>query len=160
MRGTLIFVLGALAGLLLDPNIAQNDTSGVIKLDHVGIAVDDMDESVAFYTETMGFEKTFSLASVEGEMGLMYLRVGENTFLELTPASEYVPAGLTHIGIQVEGMESVKAMVEGRGATPTETRRSSSQAILSYINDPQGIPIELSEYPPDSAQGRALAGEL
>jgi catechol 2,3-dioxygenase-like lactoylglutathione lyase family enzyme len=160
MRGIFIFILGGVAGQFIETNIGQNNEPGVIKLDHVGIAVDDMEESVAFYTETMGFEKTFSLASVEGEMSLMYVRVGENTFLELTPASEYVPAGLTHIGIQVEGMESVKAMVEGRGANPTETRTSGTQAILSYINDPQGIPIELSEYPPDSAQGRALAGEL
>lgn len=159
MRGIIIFVGGVLAGLLLETDIAQSNNPGVVMLNHVGIAVDDMDESVAFYTETMGFERAFSLANTDGQMGLMYLRVGENTFLELTSANEYVPAGLTHIGIQVEGMESVKAMYEGRGASPTETRTSSTQAILSYITDPQGVPIELAEYPPDSAEGKALAGE-
>ena len=56
-------------------------------------------------------------------------------------------------------MERVKAMYEGRGANPTETRTSGSQAIFSYIVDPQGVPIELSEYPPDFAQGRVSAGE-
>ena len=160
MRGIIIFVCGALVGLLIETDRAQNNIPGVIMLNHVGIAVDDMDESVAFYTETMGFEETFSLENADGQTSLTYLRVGENTFLELNPANEYLPAGLTHIGIQVEGMDSVKAMYEGRGASPTETRTSlSTQAILSYITDPQGVPIELSEYPPDSAQGKVLAGE-
>jgi hypothetical protein len=56
-------------------------------------------------------------------------------------------------------MEAVKAMYESRGASPRETRRGSTQAILSNISDPQGVRIELSEYPPDSLQGKALAGE-
>ena len=159
MRGIFIFVIGALAGQLIDTDIAQNNNPGVIMLNHVGIAVDDMDESVAFYTETMGFERTFSLANAEGQITLMYLKVGENTFLELNPANDYLPAGLTHIGIQVQGLESVKTMYEGRGASPTEARTSGSQAIFSYIVDPQGVPIELSEYPPDSLQGQALAAE-
>ena len=149
MRGILIFVLGAIAGQFIETNIGQNNEPGVIMLDHVGIAVDDMDESAAFYTETMGFEKTFSLENAEGQTTLLHLRVSENTFLELNPANEYLPAGLTHIGLQVDGMESVRARYEGRGANPTETRTSGSQSIFSYIVDPQGIPIELSEYPPD-----------
>ena len=159
MRGLFIFVIGALAGQLVETNTGQDDGPGVIMLNHVGIAVDDMDESAAFYTETMGFEKTFSLENAEGQITLIHLKVSEDTFLELNPANDYLPAGLTHFGIQVEGMERVKAMYEGRGANPTETRTSGSQAIFSYIVDPQGVPIELSEYPPDSAQGRVSAGE-
>lgn len=158
MRALLIFVLGALAGQLVETNTGQNNGSGVVMLNHVGIAVDDMDEAAAFYTETMGFERTFSLEDAEGQMTLMHLKVSEDTFLELNPANDYLPAGLTHFGIQVEGMESVRAMYEGRGASPTETRTSGSQAIFSYIVDPHGVPIELAEYPPESMLGRVLAG--
>ena len=57
-------------------------------------------------------------------------------------------------------MEAVKEMYRGRGAEPTETRRGSTNAVLSNIFDPQGVRIELSEYPPDSLQGQALAGEI
>ncbi len=159
MRGIYLFVSGALVGLLIHTAIAQNYNSGVIQLNHVGVAVDDMDESLAFYTETMGFEEAFRVTNDQGQVGLAYLRVSETTFLELNPANENRPAGLTHFGIQVEGMESVKAMFEGRGASASATRRGSTQAILSNITDPQGVRIELSEYPPDSLQGKALAGE-
>ncbi len=159
MRSLFLFVSGALVGLIIQTAIAQSQNTGVIQLNHVGVAVNDMDESLAFYTETMGFEEAFRVTNNEGQVGLAYLRVSETTFLELNPANENRPAGLTHFGIQVEGMESVKAMYEARGASPTETRRGSTQAILSNITDPQGVRIELSEYPPDSLQGKALAGE-
>jgi catechol 2,3-dioxygenase-like lactoylglutathione lyase family enzyme len=159
MRGLLFFVSGAVVALLIQTAIAQNHNPGVIQLNHVGIAVDDMDESLAFYTETMGFEEAFRVTNDEGRVGLAYLRVSETTYVELQPANENRPAGLNHFGIQVEGMEAVKAMYEGRGASPGETRRGSTQAILSNILDPQGVRIELSEYPSDSLQGKALAGE-
>jgi catechol 2,3-dioxygenase-like lactoylglutathione lyase family enzyme len=159
MRALLIFVSGAVVALLIQTAIAQNSSHGVIQLNHVGIAVENMDESLAFYTETMGFEEAFRVTNDEGQVGLAYLRVSETTFVELQPANESRPAGLNHFGIQVEGMEAVKAMFEGRGASPGETRRGSTQAILSNILDPQGVRIELSEYPLDSLQGKALAGE-
>jgi catechol 2,3-dioxygenase-like lactoylglutathione lyase family enzyme len=159
MRGIFIFIGGALVGLVIQAAIAQNNNPGVIMLNHVGIAVDDMEESLAFYTETMGFEEAFSLTNAEGEVGLAYLRVSENTFVELGRANENTPAGLSHFGVQVADVEAVRAMYEGRGASPTDTRSGRTNAILSDIFDPQGVRIELSEYPPESLQGQALAGQ-
>ncbi len=159
MRGIFIFIGGALVGLVIQAAIAQNNNPGVIMLNHVGIAVDDMEESLAFYTETMGFKEAFSLTNAEGEVGLAYLRVSENTFVELGRANENTPAGLSHFGVQVADVETVRAMYEGRGANPTDTRSGRTNAILSDIFDPQGVRIELSEYPPESLQGQALAGQ-
>ena len=159
MRALLVFVLGVVAGQLIEANTGQHDGPGVIMLNHVGIAVDDMEESAAFYTETMGFERTFSLENAEGQTTLLHLQISEDTFLELNPANEFLPAGITHFGIQVEGMESVRTMYQGLGANPTETRTSGSQAIFSYIVDPQGVPIELAEYPPESTRGSVSADE-
>lgn len=159
MRGFTIFVSGALVALLIQTAIAQMNP-GVVQLNHVGVAVADMEESIAFYTETMGYEEAFRVTNNAGEPSLVYLRVSENTFVELTRANDNTPPGLSHFGVQVEGMEAVRAMYERRGAEPNETRQGRTQAILSDIFDPQGVRIELSEYPPDSLQGQALAGEI
>ena len=163
MRGIYLFISGILVGLLIQAAIAQsrgqNDNPGVIMLNHVGIAVNDMEESLAFYTETMGYEEAFSISNAEGEVGLAYLRVSENTFVELGRANENTPAGLSHFGVQVADVEAVKAMYEGRGVSPTDIRSGRTNALLSDIFDPQGVRIELSEYPPESLQGQALAGE-
>ena len=163
MRGIYLFISGILVGLLIQAAIAQsggqNNNPGVIMLNHVGIAVNDMEESLAFYTETMGYEEAFSISNAEGEVGLAYLRVSENTFVELGRANENTPAGLSHFGVQVADVEAVKAMYEGRGVSPTDIRSGRTNALLSDIFDPQGVRIELSEYPPESLQGQALAGE-
>ena len=159
MRGITIFSSGALVAFLIQAAVAQMNP-GVIQLNHVGVAVADMDESIAFYTETMGYEEAFRVTNDADEPFLVYLRVSESTFVELTQANENTQPGLSHFGVQVADMDSVKAMYEGRGAEPSETRRGSTQAILSNIFDPQGVRIELSEYPPDSLQGQALAGDI
>ena len=159
MRGLTIFSSGALVAFLIQAAFAQMNP-GVIQLNHVGVAVADMDESIAFYTETMGYEEAFRVTNDADEPFLVYLRVSESTFVELTRANENTQPGLSHFGVQVADMESVKAMYEGRGAEPSETRQGSTQAILSNIFDPQGVRIELSEYPPDSLQGQALAGDI
>lgn len=159
MRGSIYFVSGAVVALLIQTAIAQNSNPGVVMLNHVGIAVENMDESYAFYTETMGYEEAFALRNAEGEIGLAYLRVSENTFVELGNANENTPAGLSHFGVQVADVEAVKAMYEGRGLSPTDVRSGRTNALLSDIFDPQGVRIELSEYPPESLQGQALAGQ-
>ena len=159
MRGLSFFANGAIVAFLIQAAIAQMNP-GIIQLNHVGVAVADMEESITFYTETMGYEEAFRVTDDTGEPGLVYLRVSENTFVELTRANDNNPPGLSHFGIQIEDMDAVRAMYEDRGAEPTETRRGRTQAILSDIFDPQGVRIELSEYPPDSLQGQALAGEI
>lgn len=159
MRGLLIFASGVLVALLIQTAVAQRNP-GVIQLNHVGIAVANMEESIAFYTKTMGYDEAFRVRNDAGEPVLVYLRVSESTFVELTPANDNNPPGLSHFGVQVDDIETVRAMYEDRGASPSETRRGSTLAILSNIVDPQGVRIELSEYPPDSLQGQALAGEI
>jgi len=129
MRGLLLFVSGAVVALLIQTAIAQNHNPGVIQLNHVGIAVSDMDESLAFYTETMGFEEVFRVTNDEGEAGLVYLRVSESTFLELQPANENRPAGRMKVAARVR--------VKPAGAPPRRfcrtlwTRRMSESNSLN-----------------------------
>jgi lactoylglutathione lyase len=159
MRSLLIFLGGGLAGLLIHTAIAQNNNPGVVQLNHVGVAVDDVEESIEFYTQTLGFEEAFRVDGDDGQLRLAYLRVSDTTFVELAPANADRPAGLTHFGIHVEDVAAAKAMFERRGASATDVFTGFTKASLSNIFDPQGVQIELSEYPPDSLQGQALAGQ-
>ena len=158
MRSLVIFFGGALAGLLIHTAIAQNNNPGVIQLNHVGVAVEDVEESIEFYTQTLGFEEAFRVDGDDGQLRLAYLRVSDTTFVELAPANADRPAGMTHFGIHVEDVAAAKAMFESRGASATDVFTGFTKASLSNVFDPQGVQIELSEYPPDSLQGQALAG--
>jgi catechol 2,3-dioxygenase-like lactoylglutathione lyase family enzyme len=158
MRALLLIVIGAFLGIAIQTSIGQSRNPGVVQLNHVGVAVDSLDESLAYYRDTLGFDEAFRVTGDDGQVRLAYLRVSDSTFIELAPASAEQPAGLTHFGIQVEDVAAVKAMYEGRGASATDVFTGFTKAILSNMRDPQGVQIELSEYPPDSLQGQALAG--
>ena len=70
------------------------------------------------------------------------------------------PIGISHFGIHVENRNDAMTIFSGRGASPTNTRIGLTGAVIADIFDPDGIRIEISEYPANSLQGKALAGEL
>ena len=156
MRGLYLFVGGILVGLAVQMAVAQNQDRGIVGLNHVGISVPDIDEAVAYYTETMGFPEAFRVVGDSGEIALVYVQVSQNTFVELQPANPQRPPGLNHFGVHVEDMEAVTEMWKQQGADVGEIRSSSTNAILSNILDPNGVRMELGELPPESLHRQAM----
>lgn len=156
MRGLYIFVGGILVGLAVQMAVAQNQNRGIVGLNHVAISVPDIDEAVAYYTETMGFPEAFRVTDDSGQIALVYVQISQNTFVELQPANPQRPPGLNHFGVHVEDMDAVTEMWKQRGADVGEIRSSSTNAILSNILDPNGIRMELGELPPESLHRQAM----
>ena len=156
MRGWMLFVAGILVGLGVQTAVAQNQNVGIVGLNHVGINVPDLDEAVAYYTETMGFPEAFRNLDDKGQSTLVYLQISKNTFVELQPANGR-PTGVSHFGIHVEDMGAATAMFTQRGASVAEMRNSSgTKAILTDITDLNGLRIELAELPPESLHRQAM----
>ena len=157
MRGCMLFVAGILVGLAVQTGIAQNLTPnrGLVGLNHVGVAVPNLDEAVTYYTKTLGFPEAFRNLDEKKQPTLVYVQISKNTFVELQPANGR-PTGINHLGIHVERMPEVAAMFKQRGANVSEIRTSPTKAILSNITDPNGIRIELAELPPESLHRQAM----
>jgi len=154
MRACILFVAGLVVGLAVQTAVAQN--AGLVGLNHVAIAVPDLDEAVAYYTKTMGFPEAFRNLDDKGQPTLVYVQISRNTFIELQPVNAQRPAGLNHLGVHVENMNAATAMFKQRGASLSETRVSPTKAILANITDPNGIRIELAELPPESLHRQAM----
>ncbi len=154
MRACILFVAGLVVGLAVQTAVAQN--TGIVGLNHVAIAVPNLDEAVAYYTKTMGFPEAFRNLDDKGQPTLVYVQISRNTFIELQPANAQRPAGLNHLGVHVENMNAVTAMFQQRGASLSATRVSPTKAILANITDPNGIRIELAELPPESLHRQAM----
>ena len=157
MRTLSLFVGGILVGMGIQMAIGQGQNSGIVGINHVGIAVDDMDAAIEYYTETMGYPEAFRIENEAGEIGLVYVQVSQNTFVELQPANENRGPGLNHFGVVVDDMDAAIGMWRGRGAEVQDARSSSTNAILSNIFDPDGIRMELLELPPESEHAQAVA---
>src|ERR1700681_2363490 len=158
MRGLFLFIAGLGVGLAVESALAQNQTPnrGIVGLNHVAISVPNLDEAVSYYTKTMGFPEAFRSTDDKGQVTLVYVQISKNTFVELQPANAQRPAGINHFGLHVENMNAATAMFKQRGADVGDIRTSATKAILSNITAPNGVRIELSELPPESAHRQAM----
>ena len=156
MRKFFLFAGGIAVGLVVQMAIAQSQNSNIVRVNHVGIAVPDVDEAVTYYTETLGFPEAFRINDDAGNVALVYVQVSQNTFVEIQPVNETRPAGLSHFGVHVEDMDAAISMFRERGAEVQDGFASSSGAILSNVIDSNGNRMELLELPPESVHRQAM----
>ena len=148
MRGLTLFVAGTMVGLSAT-SVAQNQTPnrGVVGLNHVAIAVPDLDKAVEYYTKTMGFPEAFRMKTAAGQVQVVYVQISQNTFIELQPANAQRPPGIYHFGLHVENIAAATAMFKARGADVKETTVSGTRT---------GVRTELLELPPESLHRQAM----
>jgi catechol 2,3-dioxygenase-like lactoylglutathione lyase family enzyme len=159
MRGFMLFVGGIVTGIfIMQPGAAPQGKVTGLRLNHVGMNVKDFDESMNFYTKTMGFREAFSFKDKEGKPILLYLQINRDTFLELAPASADHPVGFSHVGIWADDLKTTVAALRQRGVKLDDPRTGFTNAPLTNVTDPNGLRLELLEYPPASLQRKAIDG--
>jgi catechol 2,3-dioxygenase-like lactoylglutathione lyase family enzyme len=156
-----LFVAGTVVGILimqsgLVPQAKAQQTIPGIRLNHVGVYVKDWNESWDFYTKTMGFREAFVNKDKDGKPTLAYLQINKDTFLEMAPATAERPAGLSHLGIWADDLNATVATLRMRGVKLNDPRAASSKSPLTNVMDPNGIRVELLEFPAESLQRKAM----
>jgi lactoylglutathione lyase len=152
---------------------ASPDDDGLY-LSHVGVCVSDLDRSVRFYVDGLGFSPVAShavgpefgdLMEIEGVRVESRLVRRDGVTLELLhfthppaePPGERRPLtrpGLTHLSLRVRDLEGTAARIEalgGRVVTATRTTFDLGAQCLDFVycTDPDGTRIELMDLPGD-----------
>jgi catechol 2,3-dioxygenase-like lactoylglutathione lyase family enzyme len=158
MRGVALFTAGLLVGtVMMQSGAAQKPSSDSgLKLNHVGFNVKDFQETLNFYTKTMGFREAFTLRDADGKPTLSYIQISRETFLELAPAGPDRPAGITHFGIEAQYVNAQVKRLRELGVKIDDPRVSRTNTMLTAILDPNGIRFEIAELPPDSLPRKAM----
>jgi len=141
---------------LMQPGHAQSTPVSGLRLNHVGIYVKDFDESMRFYTQTMGFREAFTIKNAEGKPALAYLQITRDTFLELAPATADRPVGLSHIGIWPEDMAGAVAALRSHGVMVADPRTGSTKTSITNVIDPNGVRLELVDFLAGSLPKKAM----
>jgi methylmalonyl-CoA/ethylmalonyl-CoA epimerase len=132
-------------------------------IDHVGVAVADLDEAVAFYADRFGF--TVAHQEVNAEQGVReaMLAVGDSgarlqLLAPLTPQSPIATfldrsgPGLQQLAYRVTSIDAAMDAVRSRGMRLLyETaRRGTAGSRINFIHpkDAGGVLVELVEPPP------------
>src|ERR1700730_279570 len=159
VRGIVLFIAGTLFGILAtQPSAMPQDQNTGLRLNHFGIYVRDIDASMNFFTKTMGFREAFSLKDKDGKPTLAYLQINRDTFLELAPATADRPVGVSHVGLWADDLKQTVTVVRERGVKMDDPKAGSTKAPLTNMIEPNGVKLELLEYPPESLQRIAIDG--
>ena len=114
------------------------------RIDHIGVAVEDLDAAIALYEQTFGMELVHRETVNEQGVDAVLLDVGENHVELLSPLGADTPVGrflakkgpgLHHVAYQVTDIEAALARMRSEGArlideTPRTGIRGSKVAFL------------------------------
>ena len=121
---------------------------------HSMIRVNDLEESIKFYTEVLGMKLLREKEYPEGKFSLAFLGYGketENTVIELTynwETNDYEHGNaFGHIAIEVDDIYKVCREIKNKGIKVIRDPgpMMGSRLLLAFIEDPNGYKIELIE---------------
>jgi methylmalonyl-CoA epimerase len=127
-------------------------------LDHIGIAVKDLDEALAFYRDALGLEVEAPEEVASQHVRAHFIRVGQSS-LELLEATapesaiaRYVDRrgpGIHHITLRVEDLAAVLARLRSKGVRLIDEspRPGAEGALVAFIHPSatHGVLVELKQ---------------
>jgi len=115
-----------------------------MKVKYATIIVEDMDESIKFYTEVMGFKIESQHFPIPGAT-ITLLKGDGDAMIELIENTENKP-GLFSVGMDVEDMDTTMKELKAKGAKITMDPIPITVGTLAFIEDPNGARIALIEH--------------
>src|SRR5210317_594311 len=117
----------------------------VTKLDHIGIAVKNMDEALAFYRETLSIISTGTEVIEEQKVKVAFLPLGD-TELELLestapdgPVAQFIEKrgeGIQHIALRVDNIEEALAELKEKDfkLIDQQPRYGAGNARIAFLH--------------------------
>lgn len=136
---------------------------GIVGLTHVAIKVADLNRTLDFYVNKLGFAEMLRLHKDDGDVWLVYLRITDDQFLEVFPGAEGDRApgwnanGMNHLCLAIDDINALVAELEAAGIPLLlPLKRALDGNWQAWIDDPDGNRIELMQMDPDSLQLKAI----
>lgn len=123
-----------------------------MRLLHTMLRVTDLEQSIAFYTSTLGMTLLRQRDYPDGRFTLAFLGYGpesEHTALELThnwdQNSYNLGDAFGHIAVEVENVYAACEEIKAKGGTVIREAgpMKHGNTVLAFVTDPDGYMIEL-----------------
>ena len=124
---------------------------------HTSIRTSDMDRSIDFYTRFLGLKllRRNAIPQNKAEIAFLQAPEGKGSQLELTfyqnqtkfNQSEYDDRVFDHLAFVIKDMKATISMMRKENITITDEpfRLSPTGLLIAFIEDPDGVLIELVE---------------
>jgi lactoylglutathione lyase len=115
-----------------------------MKVKYATIIVENMEKSVKFYTEVMGFEINSQFTPQPGVI-ITLLKSEGDTMIELIKNTEH-EIGLFSVGMEVENLNTTVKDLKSKGAKITMEPVPIMVGNLAFLEDPNGAKIALIQH--------------
>jgi lactoylglutathione lyase len=125
----------------------------MVRFLHTSIFVNDMAESIAFYTEKLGMRLLDGPHHYPGNADMAFVGKDWSAYVELVYDLEDHPphelgSRYEHLALEVDGdLERYVAALREKGVKVLKDvyKSPSGTRAIAFVEDPNGIPIELLE---------------
>ena len=131
-----------------------------MKIDHIGIATNGIDDAARFYIESLGLQIEHVEDVASQKVRVAMLPLGESRVELLEPTSEDSPIskflakrgpGIHHIAVQVQDIRASMAELKEKGARliDEQPRTGAGGCLVAFIHPSStgGVLLELVEHP-------------
>ncbi len=128
------------------------------KVDHIGIAVQNLEETLQFYTETLGIELHGTEIVEEQKVKVAFLPVGDTEIelLESTepdgPIAKFIEKkgeGIQHIALRVDNIEVAIEEMKAKGVKMIDEKprygAGGAKIAFCHPKSTKGVLVELTE---------------
>ncbi len=125
-----------------------------MELHHIAVSVTDLDKSIKFYIENLGFRfvKTYTKKEWNGKAALLKQKGIELELFNFNkciknkdPFSDLTVIGIKHIAFKVKNVEKEYKRLKSRNVTVSKPKNGVTCRKFCFATDPDGIQIELYE---------------
>ncbi|MBP1995989.1 VOC family protein [Paenibacillus eucommiae] len=127
---------------------------------HTAYVVKDMEKSLQFYCDILGFRKLFELKHPsDNAPWIVYVEVRKGQFIELFYGGTHKndvdnqTIGYAHLCLEVNDIQEIANHVKGKGLTlDVEPKQGLDKNYQCWVKDPDGNRIEFMQMNPESPQ--------
>jgi lactoylglutathione lyase len=124
----------------------------ILGIAHLSLYASDIAKARTFYKDFLGFDEPFSLKRDDGSESMVFIKINEDQYLELTPGPPARGDGqLNHYSFYTDDARALREYLGSRGVkVPADVTRGRTGNLNFNVNDPDGHQVEMFQYEPTS----------
>lgn len=116
-----------------------------VKVQYATIIVDDLEESVAFYRDGLGFTEGYHVELGEAGRITLMKSADDGGFVELIESDKF-PKGFYSVGTDVDDLDAALEHLAARGVEVLRGPSETTVGRMAFVKDPNGVTICLIEH--------------
>ncbi len=145
---TVLFLLAVFAGA---PVLPAQERPRIVGISHMAVKVSDIEKSVPFYRDFLGFAEQYRLNNLkDGSLLLVCFKVSDEQSIEVFTGLRPGQERLHQLAYCVDDAEAMCAYLAQKGVkVPESVSKGQVQNLGFTVRDPSGYTIEFVQYTPD-----------